>query len=230
VFERFTDRARKVLVFAQEEAGRLDHDFIGTEHILLGLLREGEGVAAKALASLDVRLEAVRQKVSETVGRGSSPAPGSPPFTPRSKKVLELSLKEAIQLGHKYIGTEHLLLGLVREGEGVAAQVLISLGAGLGLVRERVMEILAAGPATMPSGLGTWSEGGGRRGRWPEASPPFCPYCQGPLARHLRYINLPAAPTDPEDVEVDLILTYCDNCGRYLGSTAPGGPAGQAFL
>jgi len=143
LFERFTDRARRVLVLAQEEARLLNHSFIGTEHILLGLIHEGEGVAAKALDSLGITLEAVREKVEETIGMTGSPPSGSPPFTPRAKKVLELSLREALQLGHSYIGTEHMLLGLVREGEGVAAQVLVSLGADLGKVRQQVIQMMS---------------------------------------------------------------------------------------
>src|ERR1700742_3629238 len=143
VFERFTDRARRVLVLAQEEARLLNHSFIGTEHILLGLIHEGEGLAAKALESLGVSLEAVREKVEETIGPAASSTTGSPPFTPRAKKVLELSLREALQLGHNYIGTEHMLLGLVREGEGVAAQVLQSLGADLPRVRQQVIQLLS---------------------------------------------------------------------------------------
>jgi ATP-dependent Clp protease ATP-binding subunit ClpC len=143
LFERFTDRARRVLVLAQEEARLLNHNFIGTEHILLGLIHEGEGVAAKALESLGISLEAVREKVEETIGPAGSSTTGSPPFTPRAKKVLELSLREALQLGHNYIGTEHMLLGLVREGEGVAAQVLVSLGADLSRVRQQVIQLLS---------------------------------------------------------------------------------------
>ena len=143
MFERFTDRARRVLVLAQEEARLLNHSFIGTEHILLGLIHEGEGVAAKALESLGVSLEAVREKVEETIGLAGTAPTGSPPFTPRAKKVLELSLREALQLGHSYIGTEHMLLGLVREGEGVAAQVLQSLGADLPRVRQQVIQLLS---------------------------------------------------------------------------------------
>src|SRR5215469_7646812 len=143
MFERFTDRARRVLVLAQEEARLLNHNFIGTEHILLGLIHEGEGVAAKALESLGISLEAVREKVEETIGPAGSSTTGSPPFTPRAKKVLELSLREALQLGHNYIGTEHMLLGLVREGEGVAAQVLVSLGADLPRVRQQVIQLLS---------------------------------------------------------------------------------------
>ena len=143
MFERFTDRARRVLVLAQEEARLLNHNFIGTEHILLGLIHEGEGVAAKALESLGISLEAVREKVEETIGPAGSSTAGSPPFTPRAKKVLELSLREALQLGHNYIGTEHMLLGLVREGEGVAAQVLVNLGADLSRVRQQVIQLLS---------------------------------------------------------------------------------------
>jgi len=143
LFERFTDRARRVLVLAQEEARLLNHNFLGTEHILLGLIHEGEGVAAKALESLGISLEAVREKVEETIGPAGTAASGAPPFTPRAKKVLELSLREALQLGHNYIGTEHLLLGLIREGEGVAAQVLVSLGADLSRVRQQVIQLLS---------------------------------------------------------------------------------------
>ena len=143
MFERFTDRARRVLVLAQEEARLLNHSFIGTEHILLGLIHEGEGVAAKALEALGITLEAVREKVEETIGMSGNPPSGSPPFTPRAKKVLELSLREALQLGHSYIGTEHMLLGLVREGEGVAAQVLISLGGDLAAVRKQVIDMMS---------------------------------------------------------------------------------------
>jgi ATP-dependent Clp protease ATP-binding subunit ClpC len=143
MFERFTDRARRVLVLAQEEARQLNHNFIGTEHILLGLIHEGEGVAAKALDSLGVTLEGVREKVEETIGPAGASTTGSPPFTPRAKKVLELSLREALQLGHNYIGTEHMLLGLVREGEGVATQVLIGLGVDLSRVRQQVIQLLS---------------------------------------------------------------------------------------
>ena len=124
MFERFTDRARRVVVLAQEEARMLSHNYIGTEHILLGLIHEGDGIAAKALESLGVSLEAVRAQVEEIIGQGQQAPSGHIPFTPRAKKVLELSLREALQLGHNYIGTEHILLGLIREGEGVAAQVL----------------------------------------------------------------------------------------------------------
>ena len=143
LFERFTDRARRVVVLAQEEARLLNHNYIGTEHILLGLIHEGEGVAAKALESLNISLEAVRQQVEEIIGQGGSSPSGHIPFTPRAKKVLELSLREALQLGHNYIGTEHILLGLIREGEGVAAQVLVKLGADLSRVRQQVIQLLS---------------------------------------------------------------------------------------
>ena len=157
VFERFTDRARRVVVLAQEEARLLNHNYIGTEHILLGLIHEGEGVAAKALESLGISLEAVRSQVEEIIGQGGSSPSGHIPFTPRAKKVLELSLREALQLGHNYIGTEHILLGLIREGEGVAAQVLVKLGADLSRVRQQVIQLLSgySGP-----GQGEGSEPG----------------------------------------------------------------------
>ena len=143
MFERFTDRARRVVVLAQEEARLLNHNYIGTEHILLGLIHEGEGVAAKALESLGISLEAVRNQVEEIIGQGGASPSGHIPFTPRAKKVLELSLREALQLGHNYIGTEHILLGLIREGEGVAAQVLVKLGADLSRVRQQVIQLLS---------------------------------------------------------------------------------------
>src|SRR3989441_9696842 len=143
VFERFTDRARRVVVLAQEEARLLNHNYIGTEHILLGRVHEGEGVAAKALESLGISVEAVRSQVEEIIGQGGSSPSGHIPFTPRAKKVLELSLREALQLGHNYIGTEHILLGLIREGEGVAAQVLVKLGADLSRVRQQVIQLLS---------------------------------------------------------------------------------------
>ena len=143
MFERFTDRARRVVVLAQEEARMLNHNYIGTEHILLGLIHEGEGVAAKALESLGISLDAVREQVQEIIGQGQQAPSGHIPFTPRAKKVLELSLREALQLGHNYIGTEHILLGLIREGEGVAAQVLVKLGADLNRVRQQVIQLLS---------------------------------------------------------------------------------------
>ena len=143
MFEKFTDKARRVVVLAQEEAKLLNHNYIGTEHILLGLIHEGEGVAAKALESLGINLDSVREQVQEIIGQGQQAPTGHIPFTPRAKKVLELSLREALQLGHSYIGTEHLLLGLIREGEGVAAQVLTKLGADTNRVRQQVIQLLS---------------------------------------------------------------------------------------
>jgi ATP-dependent Clp protease ATP-binding subunit ClpC len=149
MFERFTDRSRRVVVLAQEEARLLNHNYIGTEHLLLGLVHDGEGVAAKALESLGISLEAVRAQVEQIIGQGQSAPSGHIPFTPRAKKVLELSLRESKQLGHDYIGTEHILLGLIREGEGVAAQVLVNLGGGLSRVRQQVIQLLSGGEAAV---------------------------------------------------------------------------------
>ncbi|MCC3274141.1 ATP-dependent Clp protease ATP-binding subunit [Arthrobacter zhangbolii] len=154
MFERFTDRARRVVVLAQEEARMLNHNYIGTEHILLGLIHEGEGVAAKALESLGISLGAVREQVQEIIGQGQQAPTGHIPFTPRAKKVLELSLREALQLGHNYIGTEHILLGLIREGEGVAAQVLVKLGADLNRVRQQVIQLLSGYQGKEPVSTG----------------------------------------------------------------------------
>jgi len=143
MFERFTDRARRVMVLAQEEARLVNHSHIGTEHLLLGLIHEGEGVAAQALESLGVSLQTVRQQVEEIIGQGQHAPAGRMPFTPRAKKVLELARREALAMGHNYVGTEHILLGLIREGDGVAAQVLVRLGADLNRVRQRVIQLLA---------------------------------------------------------------------------------------
>ena len=178
MFERFTDRARRVIVLAQEEARLLNHNYIGTEHILLGLIHEGEGVAAKALESMGISLDAVRQEVEEIIGQGTQPHTGHIPFTPRAKKVLELSLREGLQMGHKYIGTEFLLLGLIREGEGVAAQVLVKLGADLPRVRQQVIQLLSGyeggqggSPESSPEqgggpvGAGTGAARGGPQGQ-----------------------------------------------------------------
>ena len=157
MFERFTDRARRVVVLAQEEARMLNHNYIGTEHILLGLIHEGEGVAAKALESLGISLGG-RCEVEQRIGQGQQAPSGHIPFTPRAKKVLELSLREALQLGHNYIGTEHILLGLIREGEGVAAQVLVKLGADLNRVRQQVIQLLS-GTSGQRAGHGRWPPG-----------------------------------------------------------------------
>jgi ATP-dependent Clp protease ATP-binding subunit ClpC len=146
MFERFTDRARRVIVDAQNEARSLSHSYIGPEHILLGLINEGDGVGAKALEAMQISTDTVRGRIEEITGRGQAPpSTGHIPFTPRAKKVLELSLREALQLGHNYIGTEHILLGLIHEGDGVAAQVLVGLGVELDRTRQLVIQILTGG-------------------------------------------------------------------------------------
>jgi ATP-dependent Clp protease ATP-binding subunit ClpC len=210
VFERFTDRARRVVVFAQEEARLLNHNYIGTEHLLLGLLREGDGVAAKALESLGISLDDVRTQVQDIIGQGSEAPSGHIPFTPRAKKVLELSLREALELGHNYIGTEHILLGLGREGEGVAAQVLVKQGATLDAVRGAVLKLLEgytgevakpeAAPATEP-------------GQWP-----VCPRCRRPLAETVGYrvLDVPRASGEGESRAVT--FAFCQQCGTWLGA------------
>jgi ATP-dependent Clp protease ATP-binding subunit ClpC len=163
MFERFTDRARRVVVFAQDEARGLNHNWIGTEHLLLAVIREGHGVGAKALESMQISLDAARQQVESMIGRGQNPVgDGHIPFTPRAKKVLELSLREALQLGHDYIGTEHILLGLIREGDGVAAQVLVSLGCDLNRARQQVIHLLHGHPGRQSAQFSIGEELGDR--------------------------------------------------------------------
>ncbi len=215
MFERFTDRARRVLVLAQEEARLLGHNYIGTEHILLGLIHEGDGVAAKALESLEIHLEAVRREVEKAVGPSGQASHGSPPFTPRAKKVLELSLREALQLGHNYIGTEHMLLGVIREGEGVAAQVLKALGADLPRVRQQVIALLAGQPSPEAvEALGVSFETG-RDG-------PRCPTCRSLLDGQVGYRVLGVGPVEqPETSEaIDVMFVYCLRCGVLLAHTS----------
>jgi Clp amino terminal domain, pathogenicity island component/ClpX C4-type zinc finger len=189
VFERFTDQARRVVVLAQEESRLLNHNYIGTEHLLLGLIHEGEGVAALTLESLGISLVHVRAQVEEIIGRGGTPPSGHIPFTPRAKKVLELSLREALQLGHDYIGSEHILLGLIREGEGVAAQVLVRLGAELPFVRQRVVEMLSGRGEYAPSVTPVMSESFGERR--PSATirrrDPMCAFCRRDLSELEHY-------------------------------------------
>jgi hypothetical protein len=227
MFERFTDRARRVLVLAQEEARLLNHNFIGTEHILLGLIREEEGVAAKALESLGISLEAVRAKVEKTVGPAGNVPAGSPPFTPRVKKMLELSLREALQLGHNYIGTEHMLLGLVREGEGVASQVLVSLGADLSRVRQQVIALLSgfraepgapgaesfSGPR-MPPTPGPRSRRGPRAG--PPGGGPACLTCGASLAEQSVWSTQTIPPADPGGAARSFTVIHCRACGTVV--------------
>jgi ATP-dependent Clp protease ATP-binding subunit ClpC len=219
VFERFTDRARRAVVLAQEEARMLNHDYIGTEHLLLGLVREYDGVAGKALASLGISLEGVRGQVQQIIGQGQAAPRGHIPFTSRAKKVLELALREALQLGHNYIGTEHILLGLIREGEGVAAQVLQSLGVDLNRARQAVIQLLA-GYAIEAEAAG--GETVGARVE-PVAVPvemvdddaPTCPNCFGSLDETLAVKVL---ETTAEDEPFSVKIAYCSRCGVALGA------------
>ena len=214
MFERFTDRARRVLTFAQEEARLLNHSFIGTEHILLGLIREGEGVGAKALQSLGISLQAVRDKVEETIGTAGTVPSGSPPFTPRAKKVLELSLREALQLNHSYIGTEHILLGLVREGEGVAATVLVSLGADLPRIRQEVNDLLSGRPETSAV-----RRAGVLPGHPAHASPqkePRCPRCSAAVGGAARFRTIVVPSEETNDDPLSIHVVYCMQCGTSL--------------
>ena len=222
MFEKFTDRARRAVVLAQEESRLLNHNHIGTEHILLGVIHEEEGVAARALVSLGVSLERARQQVESVIGAGQSPSVGHIPFTSRAKKVLELSLREALQLGHNYIGTEHLLLGLVREKEGVAAQVLMKAGVDLATVRRRVVEILEEEAGTEPGSAGTpreWeleeeavgAEARGVAGRFRE---PVCPRCKASLKRTARTTKLEVPGPDEETTTVTFV--FCSACGETL--------------
>jgi ATP-dependent Clp protease ATP-binding subunit ClpC len=214
VFERFTDRARTVLVLAQEEARLLNHGFIGTEHILLGIICEGEGVGARALQSLGISLDEVRRKVAETIGIAGSTPGGSPPFTPRAKKVLELSLREALQLGHSYIGTEHLLLGLAREGEGVATFVLTSLGADPFRIRQEVMHLISGeqihrGSVSTPGGAPPTAPTE-RRGE------PCCPRCGAPIAESARFRTIEVRPDTGTEGLLSARIVFCRVCGTTL--------------
>jgi ATP-dependent Clp protease ATP-binding subunit ClpC len=213
MFERFTDRARRVLVLAQEEARLANHSFMGTEHILLGLIGEEDGVAAVALERCGVAREAVRNGMEEIVGPDGNGPSGSPPFTPRAKKVLELALREALQLGHSYIGTEHLLLGLIREGEGVGARVIERLGVDLGQLRQEVIALMS-GTAEK---LGEENEG-----RIPavHADPPRCSRCRAGLSEEARY-KVIEVPTDDPRVDEGVLsvkVIYCNRCGTALGT------------
>ncbi len=213
MFERFTDRARRVLTFAQEEARLLNHSFIGTEHVLLGLLREGEGLGAVALRELGVSLEAARQQVEAVIGTAGSAPAGSPPFTPRAKKVLELALREALQMNHSYIGTEHILLGLVREGEGVAATVLVSMGADLGRVRQEVIKLMTGAPETTRAGTEVHEPGPSGEGA---VRDPCCPRCRGDLSEVARLRQMIVPPEDPNDQPIAATVVYCMRCGTTL--------------
>ena len=219
MFERFTDRARRVVVLAQEEARMLSHDHIGTEHILLGLILEGEGVAARTLTSLGFDLQAVRRAVKAVAAPGQGGPRVNIPFTPRAKKVLELSLREALELGHNYIGTEHVLLGLMREGEGVGVQILRMQGADLEEVRERVVQQLAGMPAwgreSTPGGTG---EVFARAERNDHTAWPLCPRCGASLQDSARYRVLDMQAALEEAPTKAVFVAFCGGCGTWLGT------------
>ena len=189
----------------------LNHIYIGTEHILLGLVHEGEGVAARALESMSISLESIRREVQDIIGVGQAAPTGHIPFTPRAKKVLELSLREALQLGHNYIGTEHILLGLVREGEGVAAQVLEKLGADLDRVRQVVVQLLSGYQA------GAFQE---VLPEEPRPTGPLCPSCRSPLEISLGYRSVTAqSAEDEEGEELTVRVAFCTRCGRAIATS-----------
>jgi ATP-dependent Clp protease ATP-binding subunit ClpC len=215
VFERFTDRARKVLTLAQDEARLLHHSFIGTEHILLGLLREGDGMGAEALRSLGISLDVVRGKVVDVIGMTAAGVGGSPPFTPRAKKVLELALREALIRNQSDIGTEHILLGLVREGQGVAYRVLVDCGAEASNVRQAVENLMTDGAAASPE-IGLAREQPEVAEPVPMAREPACPACGALLSHgaHLRSLRVPH--DDPALEPRSLTVVYCTRCGTTL--------------
>jgi ATP-dependent Clp protease ATP-binding subunit ClpC len=222
MFERFTDRARRVVVLAQEESRKLNHNYIGTEHLLLGLLHEGEDVGAQALRSMGISLEAVRAQVEEFIGKGQTEAPGHIPFTPRAKKVLELSLRESKQLGHNYIGTEHILLGVIREGEGVAAQVLQKLGAELSKVRQQVVQLLSGFPGSLSTSvLGDRPQATWQHPEEERAKAPLCPRCRNPVEETIAYGVLDVRTPEGEEGR-DVQFAFCRRCGTWLGTIASG--------
>jgi ATP-dependent Clp protease ATP-binding subunit ClpC len=211
MFERFTDRARRVLVLAQEEARRLTHPYIGTEHLLLGLILERDGIAAQVLGHHGITLEVARSAVEEAIEAPASVLGGSPPFTTRAKKVLELSLRESMQLGHLYIGPEHILLGLIREGEGGGATVILSLGANFGELRD---EVIALTPESGEEGEPTGQE------RPLREEAPNCPRCGAGLAEEARYrlLDVPPQHAGPDDVILSIPILFCNRCGRAFGA------------
>ncbi len=208
-----------MVFLAQEEARLLNHDFIGTEHLLIGLVQERDGIAAQSLRELGITLEAVRGKVEELVGPGAATPSVSPPFTPRAKKVLELSLRESLQLGHHYIGTEHFLLGIVREGEGVGARALIELGVDPPRVRQVVIQHL--------SGYQDSGSGEGTSAAIETSVTPRCPGCLSDLAEVVRYRSMTVPPSSPNPFPLAVDVVFCGNCGRIVtmlrsGSADPG--------
>ena len=223
MFERFTDRARRVVVLAQEEARLLDHNYIGTEHLLLGLIDEGEGVACRTLESLGVDADRIRNEVVRIVGRGPEPTVGHVPFTPQAKKILELALREALQMGHNYIGTEHILLGLIRVEGGVSAEVLEQLGVDADRVRQTVVQLLS-GDAGTPEGepaSGTFSED--EESQQASEAPvsaavrsdglPTCPVCRVSL---IEWLSIRTIDAQGVDSKVPVTLVFCGACGAAL--------------
>jgi ATP-dependent Clp protease ATP-binding subunit ClpC len=212
LFERFEDAARKVVVFAQDEARLLNHNYIGTEHLLLGLLAEGKGAAAQTLAALRIELPAVRARVEQIIGRGPQPVAGHLPFTPRAKKVLELAMREAMHPEARPIGTEHILLGLVREGEGVAMQILQEYGLTDGQIRSVILRVLD----------GTRAEEASRQVLAPsEAGPswvagPSCSWCSRPLEDTLMYRTLSVPGAEAEAEPIPLVVLFCRACGGLV--------------
>jgi ATP-dependent Clp protease ATP-binding subunit ClpC len=226
VFERFTDRARSVLRLAQEEARLLNHSFVGTEHLLLGLIHEGEGVGAMALESLGVDLEATRERVRETITTPLDSETGSSPFTPRAKKALEMALRESLQLGHSYIGTEHLLLGLCREGEGVAIQVLQSFGVYPPQVRQEVTGLLSGYREGIGFSVQRTSESS-----FSASDPrgPRCPGCKAHLVEEVHYRTMTIPPTTPGLPSLSVEVVFCGQCGVLLGMLKAGQSTDNGF-
>ena len=208
MFERLTDRGRRVLILAQEEARLLGHDHIGTEQLLLGLIEEQDGIAARALGELGVTLDGARRRIEEIIGRTIGQSIGSAPFTPRMKVVFELSLREALQLGHSYIGTEHLLLGLEREGEGVGARVLKDLGVELPRVRQTVMQVLSGyeDSGMEEAAIATFEV----------SNFPRCAGCSADLEQVLRYRLIKIPPTSPDPFPLSVEVVYCSRCGQVI--------------
>lgn len=211
MFERFTDRARKVVVHAQEHARDLNHDYIGTEHFLIGLLSEDGSMARQVLRSFDLEREHVVAGVEDIVGRGATRPVGHISFTPRAKKVLELSLREAVRLGNDYISTEHLLLGIAREGEGVAAQILTRRNVALGDLRQRVLEFLE-GTAT-----GTEGAAGPRIGKMEDFLAPTCPNCRAAIQETVAFKDL-EIPEEDGDRRITMRFVFCEACGHTIKS------------
>ncbi len=231
MFERFTDRARNVLVVAQEESRFLCHDYIGTEHILLGVLGVEEGLAAQALGALGVTLGTAREKVVERVGPGNEASRASPPFTTRAKKVLELSLSESLRLHHNYIGTEHILLALVREGDGVGPHVLKDMVGELSQVDEKVFQLLGQTSHDRPRSNVRTSTKLSARAWLTEGTtgrPPYCHSCGSGLEGKLAYSRLSATGPSSSDPVIGWTFAFCQSCGVMVGTALSSEVTGEA--